>query len=224
MVHPFLVRQIVGKEVVVVVVAVVAVRRDRRHLNRKTPGKKVTDLNLSVAALRSNVRHLLREAKRIPPLDKRLWQDRIQAAPKIHAKAILPQIEADGRMPERRVVMTRYVGLKERYDLHRTLCETVAHVKAEVLKISIKAAVIQRDRRFRPSANESVSVRTDILPCYVRQREPHGNFVGEREIRIQNYAVQERMASILSPSIGEDVKTIETVLIQYRSGSLPFRR
>src|SRR6266481_5368652 len=125
-------------------------------------------------------------------------------------------------MRQGRVGVAWYGGLKERYNLQRTLTQAVAHVKTEVLQRSMKASVVQRDRRFGPPADQRMSVATHVLPHDVGQRYPYGKFVGKREIRIQNYAVQEDMAAILGPAIGVDMKAIEAVLIEYGSGPLSF--
>lgn len=220
MIQPLFVGEVVGKKVVIVVVAVMTVCQNRRSLKRKPAREKVTELKFGVAAFGSNVRHFLRESKRIAPLDKCLWQDRIQAAPEIHANAILAEIDSDGGMRQGRVVVAWYGGLKERYYLQRSLTQAVAHVETEVLQRSMKASVVQRDRRFGPSADQRMSVATHVLPADVRQRYSHRKLVGEREIRVQNYATQEDMAAILGPAIGVDMKAIEAVLIEYRSGPL----
>ena len=98
MVHPLLVGEVVGKKVVIVLIAVMAVRPNHRSLNRKPAREKVTELKFGVAAFQSNVRDLLRKSKRITPLHKCLWQDRIQAAPEIYAYAMLTEICSDGGM------------------------------------------------------------------------------------------------------------------------------
>src|SRR5258707_15883510 len=74
MVQPLFVGEVVGKKVVIVVVAVMTVRPNCRSLKRKPAREKVTKLKFGVGAFGSNVRHLLRESKRIAPLDKCLWQ------------------------------------------------------------------------------------------------------------------------------------------------------
>src|SRR4029453_5849580 len=76
MVQPLFVGEVVGKKVVIVVVAVMTVRPNRRPLKRKPAREKVTKLKFGVAAFGSNVRHLLRKSKRIAPLNKGFWQDR----------------------------------------------------------------------------------------------------------------------------------------------------
>src|SRR5262249_52109630 len=147
--------------------AVMAVRPNGRSLKGEPAREKVTELKLGVASLGSNVRHLLRESERVAPLDKCLWQDRIQAAPQIDANTILAHVDSDGSMPQSRIVVARYDDLKEWRHVHSTLVQPVAHVEVEVLQESMKAAVVQRDRRFGLSADQRMSVGTHIFPADV---------------------------------------------------------
>src|ERR1051326_8712224 len=163
----FFVGEVIGKKVVIVVVAVVAVHPNSRSLKRKPVRKKITELRFGIAALRSDVSHPLGKPECIAPLNKRLWQDRIQAAPQIYAGAILAEIDSGGSMCQSRIMVARYGGLKERCYLQRTLIQAVAHVETEVLQRSMNASVVQRDRGFGPSADRRMSVATHVLPTDV---------------------------------------------------------
>ena len=123
MVQPLFVGEVIGEKVVIVEVAVMTVRQNRRSLKREPAREKVTELKFGVAAFDSNLRHLLRKSKRIATLDKCLWQDRIQAAPEIHAGAILTDVESNSGVPEGRIVVGWNGGLKKRYYLQRTLTQ-----------------------------------------------------------------------------------------------------
>ena len=69
-----------------------------------------------------------------------------------------------------------------------------------------------------------MSVAAQVFPKDVRQRYPHCKLVGKREICVQKDAIQEDMAAILGPAIGEDVKAIEVVLIEYRGSPFTLGR
>ena len=161
---PLIVGEVVGKNAGDPVEAVVTVGQLPRALEREPARENVTELQFPVAHLGSNIQELLRKAEGIAPLEKCSGQDRIQAAQRAHAHAILAAIGPDYGVPKDRIRVGGYVSHKERRHLDRPPAQAVAHFGTEILQASMIRAVVKRNYCRGVSTNVLMRGRTDDFP------------------------------------------------------------